>query len=63
MCFVGKASIRWQSARRRSPKVPGGPASGIGFYLEGNVETPEEFKQEDILCLDLYFRKITLVTG
>lgn len=43
-------------------KVPGSPAFGFAFYLEGNVETLKDLKQEGVLCLDVYFRKITLGT-
>lgn len=43
-------------------KGPRWPAHGFRLDSEGNVGTLKDFKQEGTLCLDLYFRKITVVT-
>lgn len=59
MCW--KAEGLWQSVGSQRRKVPGRPAWGLGLCPEGNTGTVKDSKKEGTLCLDLHFRKITLV--
>lgn len=60
--FLGGRSTRWQRAYSNQGKGPRRPARGFGRYSEGNMGTLKDFKQEGTLCLDVYFRKIPVVT-
>lgn len=70
---MGKAGVlggRGPTAARGEPDLEGsrmagvsdGLLMGLDFMQKGNVGTLKDFQQEGTLCLDLYFRKITLVT-
>lgn len=55
---VGRPGLQGYQMLRASE----GLLTGLDFVQKGNVGTLKDFQQEGTLCLDLYFRKITLVT-